>query len=80
MPAAKIGAAMGRALGTPCVTNFWIPDGFKDTPVDRKGPRQRLAESLDAIFAEPLNPKHNLDAVEPKLFGLGVGKLRRWLA
>ena len=67
----KIGAAMGRALGTPCVTNFWIPDGFKDTPVDRKGPRQRLGESLDAIFAEPINPKHNLDAVEPKLFGLG---------
>jgi L-rhamnose isomerase len=67
----KIGAAMGQALGTPCVTNFWIPDGFKDTPVDRNGPRQRLTESLDAIFAERLNPKHNLDAVEPKLFGLG---------
>jgi len=67
----RIGAAMGRALGTPCVTNVWIPDGFKDTPVDRKGPRQRLAESLDAVFAEPLDPKHNLDAVEPKLFGLG---------
>ncbi|MGO8698378.1 MAG: L-rhamnose isomerase [Limisphaerales bacterium] len=71
MACRKIGAAMGRALGTPCVTNFWIPDGFKDTPVDRKGPRQRLGESLDAIFAETLNPKHNLDAVEPKLFGLG---------
>jgi L-rhamnose isomerase len=67
----RIGAAMGRALGTPCVTNVWIPDGLKDTPVDRKGPRQRLAESLDAVFAEPLDPKHNLDAVEPKLFGLG---------
>jgi L-rhamnose isomerase len=67
----RIGAAMGQALGTPCVTNVWIPDGFKDTPVDRKGPRQRLAESLDAVFAEPLNPKFNLDAVEPKLFGLG---------
>jgi L-rhamnose isomerase len=67
----RIGAAMGRALGTPCVTNVWIPDGFKDTPVDRKGPRQRLAESLDAVFAEPLDPKHNLDAVEPKLFGIG---------
>jgi L-rhamnose isomerase len=67
----KIGAAMGKALGTPCVTNVWIPDGFKDTPVDRKGPRQRLAESLDAVFAEPIDPKFNLDAVEPKLFGLG---------
>jgi L-rhamnose isomerase len=67
----KIGAAMGRALGTPCVTNVWIPDGYKDTPVDRKGPRQRLANSLDAVFAQPISPKHNLDSVEPKLFGLG---------
>jgi L-rhamnose isomerase len=67
----KIGAAMGQALGTPCVTNVWIPDGYKDTPVDRKAPRRRLAESLDAVFAEPLHAKFNLDAVEPKLFGLG---------
>jgi L-rhamnose isomerase len=67
----KIGAAMGKALGTTCVTNIWIPDGFKDTPVDRKGPRERLVESLDTIFAVPINSQHNLDAVEPKLFGLG---------
>lgn len=67
----RIGAAFGRELGTACVTNVWIPDGFKDTPVDRKAPRQRLAESLDAVFAEPLDPRHNLDAVESKLFGLG---------
>ena len=43
----QIGAAMGKALGTPCVTNVWIPDGYKDTPVDRKAPRERLASSLD---------------------------------
>lgn len=67
----KIGAAMGRQLGTPCVTNVWIPDGMKDMPVDRKGPRQRLADSLDAVFAEPLDPAHNRDAVESKLFGIG---------
>ncbi len=67
----KIGAAMGAELGSPCVTNFWIPDGFKDTPVDRKGPRQRLADSLDQIFREPVSPEHNLDAVESKLFGIG---------
>jgi len=67
----RIGAAMGKALGTPCVTNLWIPDGYKDLPVDRKGPRMRLAESLDAVFAEPLDPRHNLDAVEAKLFGIG---------
>ena len=67
----NIGAAMGKALGTPCVTNFWIPDGMKDTPIDRKGPRERLAAALDTIFAKELDPKHNLDAVECKLFGLG---------
>jgi L-rhamnose isomerase len=67
----RIGAAFGRALGTPCVTNVWIPDGMKDTPVDRKGPRLRLCESLDAVFAEPLDARCNLDAVEGKLFGLG---------
>lgn len=67
----KIGAKIGEALGSPCVTNVWIPDGSKDTPIDRKGPRERLKQSLDTIFAEPLNPAHNLDAVESKLFGLG---------
>ena len=67
----EIGAAMGKALGSPCVTNVWIPDGYKDTPADRKSPRERLAKSLDAIFKKPLPAKHNLDAVEPKLFGIG---------
>jgi L-rhamnose isomerase len=67
----EIGAAIGSQLGSPCVTNVWIPDGYKDIPVDRKTPRQWLAESLDAMFAEPLDPQHNLDAVECKLFGLG---------
>ena len=67
----RIGAAMGAALGTACVTNIWIPDGMKDTPIDRKRPRERLAESLDAILAEPIDRAHNLDAVEAKLFGIG---------
>jgi hypothetical protein len=68
----RIGAAMGKALGTPCVTNVWIPDGMKDAPADRVGPRERLMESLDAVFKEPLDPSFNLDAVEGKLFGLGL--------
>jgi L-rhamnose isomerase len=68
----KIGAEMGRQLGTPTVTNLWIPDGYKDTPVDRAGPRERLADSLDRIFAEPIDPKFHLDAVEAKLFGIGA--------
>ncbi|HNT73856.1 MAG TPA: L-rhamnose isomerase [Anaerolineae bacterium] len=67
----KIGAYFGETLGTPCVTNIWIPDGLKDTPADRKTPRLLLKESLDKIFAEPLDPQFHLDAVEGKLFGLG---------
>ncbi len=67
----EIGAAMGKALGSPTVTNVWIPDGYKDTPVDRLTPRQRLSDSLDKVFAKKLNPKHHLDAVECKLFGIG---------
>jgi L-rhamnose isomerase len=67
----KIGAAMGKQLGTPCVTNLWIPDGYKDIPVDRKAPRQRLKKSLDEIFAEPMDRSCLLDAVESKLFGIG---------
>jgi L-rhamnose isomerase len=67
----KIGEFFGRELGTPCVTNIWIPDGYKDTPVDRRTPRRLLQESLDKILAVPVPKEYNLDAVEGKLFGLG---------
>lgn len=67
----RIGADMGKALGTPCVVNVWIPDGYKDVPADRKTPRERLVSALDEVFAEPLDPDHVLDAVECKLFGIG---------
>lgn len=67
----EIGAAMGKALGKTCVTNVWIPDGMKDTPADRNSPRERLAQSLDRVFAKKISPKYNLDSVEPKLFGIG---------
>ncbi|HPD29682.1 MAG TPA: L-rhamnose isomerase [Phycisphaerae bacterium] len=68
----KIGESFGKQLGTPCVTNVWIPDGYKDITVDKKAPRERLVKSLDAIFAEKINPKYHLDAVEGKLFGIGA--------
>jgi L-rhamnose isomerase len=67
----KIGLSFGQALQSPCVTNFWIPDGYKDLPADRRTPRERLQQSLDEIFAEPLPAELHLDAVECKLFGIG---------
>ena len=67
----RIGEHIGRELGNTCVTNLWIPDGYKDIPVDRKTPRLILKESLDRIFAVKVDPACNLDAVECKLFGIG---------
>jgi L-rhamnose isomerase len=81
----KIGEYFGRELGTPAVTNIWIPDGYKDSPADRRTPRERLCNSLDAVLAEKIDPRYNLDAVEPKLFGIGsesyvVGSMEFYLA
>ncbi|MCL2081586.1 MAG: L-rhamnose isomerase, partial [Oscillospiraceae bacterium] len=42
---------------------------FKDVPADTLTPRKRLVESLDEIFAGELDV---IDAVESKLFGIGV--------
>jgi L-rhamnose isomerase len=67
----KIGESFGRELGSPCVTNIWIPDGLKDTPANRRTPRELLRQSLDTIFAETIDRQYNLDSVEGKLFGLG---------
>ncbi len=81
----KIGEYFGKELGTPAVTNIWIPDGYKDSPADRRAPRERLCNSLDAVLAEKIDSRHNLDAVEPKLFGIGsesyvVGSMEFYLA
>jgi L-rhamnose isomerase len=67
----RIGAAMGLALDKPAVTNLWIPDGSKDLPADRRGPRERLEASLDAVFKERIDTRLQVDAVESKLFGIG---------
>lgn len=67
----KIGEYFGKELGSPCLTNIWIPDGYKDIPSDRLTPRKRLMESLDEIFAVDVLEEYNLDAVESKLFGIG---------
>jgi L-rhamnose isomerase len=68
----RIAEEMGKQLANPVVTNIWIPDGFKDLPADRAGPRRRLEQSLDTILAAEVDGKWNIDAVESKLFGIGV--------
>ena len=66
----EIASAMGAAQGSDCVTNIWVPDGYKDTPIDRLAARKRLEASLDQMIATP--QAHMKDAVESKLFGIGV--------
>ena len=68
----KIGEVFGKELGMPAIVNFWMPDGFKDTPADRLAPRQRMMEALDRCFAEKIDPAYERDTVEQKLFGIGV--------
>ncbi|NLD27149.1 MAG: L-rhamnose isomerase [Acholeplasmataceae bacterium] len=67
-----IGEYFGRELNQKAVVNIWIPDGYKDFPVDALSPRRRLQDSLDRIFSEKLDSRYLLDAVESKLFGIGV--------
>ncbi|GGL72009.1 L-rhamnose isomerase [Wenxinia marina] len=66
----EIADRMGAELGSPCINNIWVPDGYKDIPVDRMAARRRLEASLDAMLAE--DRPHMRDAVESKLFGIGV--------
>lgn len=67
----RIAAEMGRQLGTPTVNNIWVPDGSKDTAVDRNTHRALLKQSLDEIFKEELPKQHLKDSLESKLFGIG---------
>lgn len=66
----RIANEIGAQLNDKVLNNVWIPDGFKDIPADRMGPRMRLKASLDEIFAEPL--PNVIDSVESKVFGIGL--------
>lgn len=68
----RISEYFGRELGIPSVNNFWIPDGFKDIPVNRAKKRDNLREAYDEIFSEKIDEKYSLDAVESKVFGMGL--------
>ncbi|MDR0689233.1 MAG: L-rhamnose isomerase [Spirochaetaceae bacterium] len=67
----RIASAFGANQGSPSVNDIWIPDGSKDLPADRHGPRLRLRDALDEILAVPLDATTITDAVECKLFGIG---------
>ena len=66
----EIASKIGTKMGSACINNIWVPDGYKDIPIDRMAARSRLEKSLDAILEKP--KQHLKDAVESKLFGIGV--------
>ncbi|MDR2136172.1 MAG: L-rhamnose isomerase [Treponema sp.] len=67
----RIAAYLGEKQGSPCLHNIWIPDGLKDVPADRLGPRERLRESLDEIFSVSYDRSFIIDVMESKVFGIG---------
>ena len=68
----KVAAYFGEELNQTCVNNIWIPDGYKDNPIDKMSPRVRLRDALDQCLEEKFDDAHMLDAVEGKLFGIGA--------
>ena len=68
----KIANYFGEQLGETAVTNFWVPDGYKDIPIDREAPRYRMMTALDEVFADQYDEKNTRDALESKVFGIGA--------
>lgn len=68
----KIAEYFANETGIPCVINFWIPDGFKEIPADRLGPRARFKKSLDEILSTPYDKSKVYVTLESKVFGIGL--------
>ena len=68
----RISEYFANETGIPCVMNIWIPDGYKDIPADRMGPRARFKDSLDKILAQPYDKKKVYITLESKVFGIGL--------
>lgn len=68
----EISQYFAESTGVPCVMNIWIPDGYKDIPADRLGPRRRFKESLDEILSVPYDKSKVYVCLESKVFGIGV--------
>ena len=68
----KIAEYFAEETGEPCVMNIWIPDGYKDIPADRLGPRARFKQSLDEILSVPYDKEKVYVTLESKVFGIGL--------
>ena len=67
-----IGEYFAKETNQKSVINFWFPDGYKDTPIDRDAPRRRMASALDEVFSVKVDSKRVVDAIESKVFGIGA--------
>jgi len=68
----EISSYFAEETGMPCVMNIWIPDGYKDIPADRLGPRERFKKSLDEILSVPYDKTKVYVCLESKVFGIGM--------
>ena len=68
----EISQYFAEETGYPCVMNVWIPDGYKDIPADRLGPRERFKKSLDEILSVNYDKSKVYVCLESKVFGIGV--------
>ena len=68
----KVTEYFGHELHQKALCNIWIPDGLKESPSDRMGPRRRLKNSLDEILKYKYDKKAMDVSVESKVFGIGV--------
>ncbi|SDM76225.1 L-rhamnose isomerase [Lachnospira pectinoschiza] len=68
----EISEYFANETGKPCLMNIWIPDGYKDIPADRLGPRARFKQSLDEILSIPYDKTKVFVCLESKVFGIGV--------
>lgn len=68
----RISEYFANETGCPCLMNIWIPDGYKDIPADRLGPRARFRKSLDEILSVPYDKSKVYVTLESKVFGIGL--------
>ncbi|WP_081669398.1 L-rhamnose isomerase [Lachnospira multipara] len=68
----EISEYFAKETGKPCLMNIWIPDGYKDIPADRLGPRARFKKSLDEILSISYDKSKVFICLESKVFGIGV--------